>query len=85
MKRFLVTSTFEIDISLDESLLPDDEWRQNFYPSLRTLADMAEWLAVQCGIHEQELNSIDGCADRDPGQVDVERVEIVDSDVVELD
>ena len=36
------TTTRNVNVTLDDSLIPDDEWRSQFYGSIRTLQDVAE-------------------------------------------
>ena len=54
-----------VDVTLDNSLMPTEEWRSHFYP-LFTLAHVAEHIAfnyVKNGI--EQLSRLDGYADRD--------------------
>ena len=70
-KKFTVQLVATVEVILDESLLPDDEWRGSFY-NLRTLADVAghvAYNAVTNGVHR--ISNLDGFADRDDSLCDV--------------
>jgi len=75
MKTFEFDVTATVVVSLDESLVPDDEWRSTFYPHIKTLADVASHAAYNAAVNNvTRLTVLDGFCDRDDKllKVDVE-------------
>jgi hypothetical protein len=70
-QKFTVTFSidgYEIDkavIELDQHVIEqvDDEWRETFYPSIKTPEEIAALIANEMVIHKRQLTQIDGFAD----------------------
>lgn len=63
--KFHVTVSCRVEVEFNASIMPDDDWRKQFYPSIRRPQDLAEhfaYNAVANGI--TNLSQLDGFADR---------------------
>lgn len=83
-KTYLITYKVQVEVTLDTSLEPDDEWRSVFYP-VHGLDKMAAYLGWNGGIHN--IRCIDGLYDEQMKMfqcrvVDQETYEIVEIDEV---
>lgn len=63
IRKFVVQAEVEIEVEFNDELLPDDEWRTQFY-EIYTLEDLAEHLAWNLGFNRGRLSMLDGFADR---------------------
>ena len=47
VRKFRVTVHRDYDVTIDEALMPDDEWRNAYFPfhTLREMAEFAAWNA----------------------------------------
>jgi hypothetical protein len=66
-KHHRISFTVHVDVLHEESLLPDDEWRKDFYSDVKDHKSLAEHLAYSLGFHSSELrlSKLDGFADRE--------------------
>jgi len=60
IRTFRVIFAAEVEVTLDDALVPDDEWRQFFYPSIRTAADVAEMFAFNYLSNRVRPEKLDG-------------------------
>ena len=68
----------EVNIEFDKSLMPDDEWRSQFYRDIKTENDLAQHFAVNAVLNGvRRLTQLDGFADRDNSLLSIE----IDRDV----
>lgn len=58
-----VTVTIIVKLEFDDSLLPDNEWRDTFH-NIRTVDQLAKHLAYNNVVNACTLSQIDGFADR---------------------
>ena len=68
-RKFEVIFSVAIQIEVDESLVPDDEWRTIFYSPIKNIKDVAEHLAFNCGVHGASLSTLNGWADQPDDKV----------------
>lgn len=66
VKRTVLVTT-EVEVEFDDSLLPDDEWRESFY-QIHTLEQLAEHLGYNYVVNNAVLRQLDGFADRNKDQ-----------------
>lgn len=72
-RRFEVQYTVCVGLEVDDSLIPDDEWRSVFYGDIHTLSDVAQHIAFNHAAHAvDDIRCLDGFADRDDGLVEFE-------------
>lgn len=63
--KFRVTLTQVVTVEFNASIMPDDEWRKQFYGSIRTPSDLAEHIAYNYAANGIErLSELDGFADK---------------------
>ena len=62
-RRFEVEIVGEVVIEFDDSIMPDYDWRKNFY-DISTLSELAKHLAYNFAINNGTLTQLDGWADR---------------------
>ena len=74
VKRTVVVTT-TVEVEFDDALLPDDEWRKNFY-YICTLDDLASHLGFNYVVNNAVLKQLDGFADRDKDQCSYNIVDI---------
>lgn len=54
-----------VEVEIDDSLVPDDDWRKQFYGNIHTLKDVASMFAYNaCANGVTRINVLDGFADR---------------------
>lgn len=59
--KFLVSVTKTVEVEFNDSVMPDDAWRRQFYSSIRTPADLAEHLAFNYTANGVEkISELDG-------------------------
>lgn len=81
-QTFKVEVRAVVTVELDPSLLPDDEWREHFYP-IKTLEQLAEHFAynrVANGI--EDISRLDGFADQEDSLVEMD-VEYDEAEVID--
>lgn len=64
MKRYLIEWRVYSEIEIDESLLPNDEWRSTFYGDIDTLEKTAEHIGYNMVANDAVLSKLDGFADQ---------------------
>lgn len=65
-KRFVIDVSAVVEVELDDSLVPDDEWRETFYAHINTLGDLAAHVAYNAAANGvRSISRLDGFADRD--------------------
>lgn len=81
--RKAVRLIVDVNVNFDESIMPDDDWRQHFYRDVVTQNDLAEFFA-RLAVNGQfyRLSMIDGFADKTDDQASVR---IVNVDVEEVE
>ena len=76
-RKFTVRVTSTVEVEMDESLLPDDDWREHFYRHIKSFEDLAELLAynrVANGV--EHISKLDGFADRDDSLCDLDVIDV---------
>ncbi len=58
-KTYEVTATGTFKITIDDELLPDDEWRSVFY-NIRTMEQVAEHFIWNVGIQRWNILNVEG-------------------------
>lgn len=65
-RKFEIEVSCIVKVEFDESIMPDDDWRANFYP-IYTPYQLAAHLAYNAVANgKRTLYNFDGFADRDP-------------------
>jgi hypothetical protein len=77
-----IAVTVIVEVEFDESLIPDDEWRGRFYP-INTASDLARHFAHNHVMNRiDNLNQMDGFADRDNDQLDFVDVSLHETELI---
>lgn len=71
-----VLVTTVVKVEFDPSIMPDDDWRKQFYKHIKTPRDLAQFFAFNFVANGLEyLSEIDGFANLDDDLMLVERLE----------